>query len=336
MKIVGKFGGSEVARAVRLDYAVAENASAIFNYGVASKSPISMNGNVSITGGSDPNLGSVLSATTATPIGLVMTGSAEISGAASFVRSDAMPSISSNSKIHGYKPSQSGFSQYVIKGVTPPEFPVVDTTDFAQYVPSATATGSGVITATSAEQSTYTNVRIKANSNRRFTGGKTLKGVIYVETPNTLTFGGNVDIQGVIVVQTNSSNNSDLNPSSNTIDFNGGVTFTGVETLPANSTFPEGLRALTGSMLLAPGFGVGFGGNFNSVNGSIIASSLDFHGTAGGTVRGSVINLNDTALSLSGTSDIIIESRGTTNYPAGVYFGSHYAPLPDTYTEVKP
>ena len=57
-------------------------------------------------------------------------------------------------------------------------------------------------------------------------------------------------------------------------------------------------------------------------------------GPAGGTIKGSVINLRDSALVMSGTGDIIIESQGTGNHPAGVYFGSHYSPLPYTYQEL--
>jgi hypothetical protein len=49
-----------------------------------------------------------------------------------------------------------------------------------------------------------------------------------------------------------------------------------------------------------------------------------------------VINIDDTTLSLAGSSEIIIASTGTTNYPSGVFFGSHFAVLPDTYKEVTP
>jgi hypothetical protein len=86
--------------------------------------------------------------------------------------------------------------------------------------------------------------------------------------------------------------------------------------------------------VLLPGFQANFGGNFGTIAGSLIASQLEFSGTAGGMVKGSVINLKDTALTLSGTSDIIIESQGTSNHPAGVFFGSHYSPLPYTYQEL--
>ena len=57
-------------------------------------------------------------------------------------------------------------------------------------------------------------------------------------------------------------------------------------------------------------------------------------GNAGANVKGTVINLDDTGVNLTGSSDIIIASTGTTNYPAGVVFGTHFAPLPDTYQEI--
>ena len=53
------------ARAVQLTYNPSENAADIFNYGVATKSAVTMNGNVSIQGiTGHPEEGSVLSATT--------------------------------------------------------------------------------------------------------------------------------------------------------------------------------------------------------------------------------------------------------------------------------
>jgi hypothetical protein len=59
-------------------------------------------------------------------------------------------------------------------------------------------------------------------------------------------------------------------------------------------------------------------------------------GNATGTVQGSVIVVNETPMTVNGSADIIIASTGTSNYPAGVSFGSYYSPLPDTYTEVVP
>src|SRR5207244_5726334 len=133
-----------------------------------------------------------------------------------------------------------------------------------------------------------------------------------------------------------SNSNSSMDIDANTIDFAGSVSVTGVDSLPTSdpTNFPASLRALTGSFLLAPGYTVSFGGGFGTVNGSIVGSKISYAGNADGTVKGSVINMKDSAVSIAGTSDIIIESQGTSNYPAGVFFRSHYAPLPHTYPEV--
>ncbi len=136
-----------------------------------------------------------------------------------------------------------------------------------------------------------------------------------------------------VVVATDGDNNESLDPTRNTISFTGNVSFSDVGSLPATSDYPASLRQLTGALLLVPGFGASFGGNFNTIGGSIIASQLTFSGNAGGTVKGSIVNLNKTAVSLSGNSDLIIESQGTANYPPAVKFGSSYSPLPYTYTE---
>jgi hypothetical protein len=116
--------------------------------------------------------------------------------------------------------------------------------------------------------------------------------------------------------------------------FAGNITHKGVETLPDSGVF-AGLPKLTGSFMLAPTFDVVMKGNTNNVGGTIVTSQLDITGAAGANVKGTVINLDDTAVNLTGNSDIVISSSGTTNYPAGVIFGSHYMPLPDTYQEIQ-
>ena len=67
VKVIGNANGVTATRRTQLDYSIAKNAAQIFNYGVASKSYIALNGNVTVKGtpGNDA-MGSVLSATTST------------------------------------------------------------------------------------------------------------------------------------------------------------------------------------------------------------------------------------------------------------------------------
>ncbi len=197
-------------------------------------------------------------------------------------------------------------------------------------MPSATApAGPQVITTSNPAGTSFTNIRIKANSNPKFNANTVMRGVVFIETPNNVTFNGGATIQGSIVVQ----NNPTGSPATNSIKFSGNITHKGVETLDP-AVFGN-LTKLTGSFLLAPTFDVIMTGNSNQVGGTIVSSKLDISGNAGATVNGTVINLDDTGVNLTGTADIVIASTGTTNYPAGVVFGTHFAPLPDTYQEAQ-
>jgi hypothetical protein len=318
-----------ITRTVRLSYGIAQRASSIFSFGVASKSAISMNGNVAIRGtaGNEAH-GSVLT-TTSDPTPLTMIGNSRISGDLSMTNPNLSSiSVGSNSRIAGYTPGDPNFANHVHAGIEPPEFPVVDTTAFIPYLQSTVNTGN--------PSGTYfKNVRVKAGTNPTFNNNTVIEGVMYIEYPNQVRFSGKATIRGTVVVQTNSNFNEDLNPADNTLTFSGAVTAHPMSSLPPSSDFPPELRAMSGAFVLAPGFSTRFGGNFGTVGGSIVASQIRFHGTAGGTVKGSVINLKDTSLELSGTTDIIIESQGTAQYPPGVFFGSNFAPLPDTWEELR-
>jgi len=318
-------------RKIQVTYKKGPRASDIFDYGVASKSAISMSGNAQITGAAGQlGRGSVLSATS-NPVPLSMTGKPSISGDFSYTNPSGAPTFASGT-IAGYKSSDSDFAAHIHSGVREPEFPTIDTSSFEKFVPAADAAPSAsLITANPpSTRKAFTNIRIKAGVNPSFAAGTVIQGVVYVETPNQLTFTGGVTIQGVIVVQNNPTGDA----TTNTIKFGGNVTHQGVETLPNSGVF-TGLPQLSGSFLLAPTFAVTMTGNSNNVGGTIVTSKLDISGTAGANVKGTVINLNDTAVNMTGTSDIIIQASGADHYPAGVTFGSHFTPDAKTYVELQ-
>jgi len=316
VKITGRHNNDSVLRAVQMDYGLAEKASAIFDFGIASKGKIITGGTAVIKGDTDPKKGSVLSTCMTDPTPVVI-GGKEISGDIS-ISNPAGNVTYSGASVGGTTDPVIIARDHIHKGVPEPEFPTVDTDIFLPYVTSIYTTGK-----------TLTNCRILANTNPTFNGGANITGVVYVETPNTITFGGNSNIQGVIVVQNNPT--GDL--SSNAIHFKGTVNASPVSSLPASY---GDLRKLTGSFLLAPNFAVSFTGDFGTIRGSVLASKVSMTGNASGTIVGSVVNLEDTLMTVNGSAAITIASTGTTDYPAGVYFSSHYVPLPDTYAEVQP
>ncbi|QOV90114.1 pilus assembly PilX N-terminal domain-containing protein [Humisphaera borealis] len=313
LTVIGQGPDPAITRTVRIKFQKAPRASALFDYGVASKGKIVTSGSSRIIGQGDPARGSILSTnmTDATPV--VINGK-EVSGDISIVNPTG--SVSYSGASIGGTSNTILIQDHIHKGVQEPDFPDVDTSAYAAY---AVTKYTG--------QKTLDNVYIPANTNPKFTGNTTIKGVLYIKAPNVVDFGGTVTIQGVIVVE----NGAALDLTKNQLNFTGNVNATGVETLPASY---GGLRNLTGAFVLANNFYTSFSGNFGTVSGHIIASKIKFWGNAGGVVKGSVINMNDVQMDVGGSSQVTIASTGTSNYPTGVTFGAKFAPLPDTYVEL--
>jgi hypothetical protein len=193
--------------------------------------------------------------------------------------------------------------------------------------------GGGGGNGTGGNGTVYTNCYVPANANPNFTAKDTIQGVLYVKAPNNVKFAGGCTIRGVIVVE----NNPDCTPDQTVLDFRGDVDAYGVETLdPAK--FPD-LRTLTGTFILARNATVSFKGNFTSVvSGSIIADAIDFGGSAGGSIRGSIIGMNkDYPLSFknSSSSPLIFLGTARDNPPSGAGFTQYLKPDPTTYLEVE-
>ena len=140
------------------------------------------------------------------------------------------------------------------------------------------------------------------------------------------SFTGNTDIIGIVI------GNGDLDyPSDdNQIIFRGNVDSSDVSEL--DSSFGD-IRQETGTFLLAPGFDASFGGSFNTINGVIAASGIEFFGNAGGTVNGSVINYGDDPMTCTGSVDLVFDRSGTTENPAGFATSMVLELQPESYSE---
>jgi hypothetical protein len=212
-------------------------------------------------------------------------------------------------------------------GVPAADFPIPNPEYFEQYVTGSTLSTPDV----TYNNTTLENVRIAAGTNPKFTGNTVIKGVLYIEQPNVVEFGGNADITGIVVGDGDLSDNSQTNK----IDFKGTVTSSSVSQLPADQ-FGQ-LRQETGTFLMAPGFGVSFGGNFGTLNGCIVANGVTTYGNAGGEVGGSIINYSTEPMNLSG-DDIRFNKSGITDVPSGFTLKEtniwtiNY--IPSKYTEV--
>lgn len=318
IKVTGYDGN--FARSVTLDCNVVQGKSAVFAYGLASQSPIRLTGNSSISGANDPNEASVLSATYANPDAVDLTGNCTIAGDVYVSNPVGYVTTSGNISIGG----QSGsFANHIHVGVGPVDFPAVDPTVFEPFATNPVDGNTSF-----SGNKTFTNIRIKKGTNPTFSGNITLQGVVYIEQPNQVSFTGNLSITGLIVTQDAGDNAY----TTNTIKFTGNTSSQGVSSLPNTSDFAT-LRTMTGSFLLAPGFGVSFTGNFGTVNGCMAASSFSFTGNAGGRVTGGIINYGNSQFTMTGNSNLIIDRKNTPAVPPGFATPGKLAPNMDTYVE---
>jgi hypothetical protein len=176
---------------------------------------------------------------------------------------------------------------------------------------------------------TFENIRILPATNPNFTGRVTLKGVVFVETPNVVTFTGGATVMAIIVGNGDVEDNS----KTNRINFIGNVSSLPVSSLPDLPQF-QGIRDETGTFVMAPGFGLSFGGSFDALCGAIAGNGIDFHGNAGGVINGSVINYSDEDMTLTGNSDLYFNRSGITEAPAGFVPEIILEYDPDSYSEI--
>jgi hypothetical protein len=176
---------------------------------------------------------------------------------------------------------------------------------------------------------TFENIKIIAGTNPTFSGQTTLRGIVFIETPNVVEFTGGADITGIIV------GDGDLNDNSGTnqIIFRGNVDSHPISDLPNEPQF-EGLHDQTGTFVIAPGFKVSFGGSFSALCGAIAGNGIEFFGNAGGIINGLVINYSGEEMELSGNSDLYFNRSGTTESPAGFVPEIILKYNPTSYSEV--
>ena len=291
----------------------------IFDYGIATKGPLSMQGNVDVDGYNESIEASVYIESSDTLLALEMTGKSSIAGDVTIANPGAYVDIATNSSVHGE--TGAGALDHVTIGGDMCDFPSPNPAQFVGYVAHTFQAGDPT------SNVTLTNVEIPANTNPTFSGHATIRGIMYIRAPNTVSFTGNAEVHGVILAD------GDLgHPSSDCyIDFGGTVDSYDVSTLPQEEFGT--LTEHTGTFLLAPGFRVYFRGDFAALNGVIAASGVEFHGNAGGTINGSVINYSDDCMSLAGNTGLVFNRSGMDECPAGFEPTKVLRCVPESYTE---
>jgi hypothetical protein len=176
----------------------------------------------------------------------------------------------------------------------------------------------------------FSNIRIAAGTNPDFTSDTVINGIIYVESPNTVTFHGQCTINGMIVTQPVAGQ-----PIEDCqIDFRGGTSMPGVGVLADTAEFAA-IKQMVGTSILAPGFGVVFRGNSSAINGTIAADELSFRGTSDvlGEITGIIMGLKDSPLTMQGNTTVRIKRPPADLMPAGFKYTWSLRFDMESYTE---
>jgi hypothetical protein len=304
LEVTGYYG--PFSRTIRSNYYFGTRANTVFDFGVASKGPISLSGNVDLQG---VNIQVESNAYIESPnnlLALSVIGNSSIGGTVKIVNPDAYVHLQGGQASIGGATGAAAMNNVEI-GAPPSEFPEMNPEDFFHY-----ATNFLDPAASTSTTATYENLRIPAGMNPSFSAQTTLRGVIYIESPNVVTFSGGVNITAIIVTDGDPTDNS----AENRLIFTGNVTGNPVSQLPQETQF-AGLHDQTGTFILAPGFHVGFGGSFTTLSGVIAANGIELWGNAGGTINGSIINYSDAPMTLSGNTDLYFNRSGLDQIPVG-------------------
>jgi hypothetical protein len=322
LEVIGSYGSiTPITRKIQVDYEFGQRAHQVFDYGVATKGPLSLSGNIDLEGVNIAVESSVFIVSENSNLALEIIGNSSIAGDVSIANPLANVNLQGGHASIGGETGQDAIDNHVSFGIEPPEFPVPDPGYFEHYVQNVFDPANIL--------REYENVRIPANTNPIFTRNVTLKGIVYIETPNVVTFRGNAAITGIIVGNGSVADSS----GTNRITFLGTVDSHPVTQLPAEPQF-AGIHEEAGTFLMAPGFHLSFGGNFSTLNGAIAGNGVEFFGNAGGIINGSVINYADEQMTFSGNSDLQFNRSGTVEVPAGFVPEIILKYEPSSYSEV--
>lgn len=294
-----------LTRTIRFNFILIEQGNTVFDFGVASRGPLLMSGDTSLTGFNVAVESDVFIDTSAMGNSFEIGNQALVEGTVHIVDPYATYDIGTKSEIGGE--SGSGAENNVVLGVDPVAFPTPNPEYFRQF-----ATGDTIDASTDlSSYSVLNNVTIAANTNPTFASNVQINGVLFVEQPNNVKFAGKVDVKGIIV------GNSEIGAISenSSFDFSGQVTCQDTSTLVGEEF--DAIKEETGTFLIAPGSVVDFTGQSNTINGVIACSGARFTGQAGGTINGSIINYSSEPMIMQGQGSLSFNRSGTSSNPAG-------------------
>lgn len=301
LDVTGSSG--QITRTIRTNFKLTAVNNPIFDFGLATKGAVHFNGNPTLTAADYDSEASIYIESASDNLALLVTGNTNFAGDVTIGNEAAYVDFQGDVAIGG-ETGQAARDNHVSIGAEAPDFPRPDTEHFRQY-----ATGDIIDSSTDTTESmTLTNTVIEAGTNPLFEGNITVEGILFLESPNIVTFNGNVQIKGIIV------GDGDVDdPGDNGITFLGN--FESGE-FPGEPQF-DAMRDEAGSTLLAPGFSVSLLGNFASLGGVMAVSGAHFAGNVNAVIQGSIINYSDTPMVVEGNAALNFDRPDTTQVPAG-------------------
>jgi Tfp pilus assembly protein PilX len=318
-RVTGHSGG--IARTIRTQYNIQPYVFPIFNYGLATKGPINFPGNPTITAVNAAWEADVFVESLNNSIAMLSIGNVNFDGDIKIGNPAGTVDFESAVQIAGDY-GQTAIDNHVSSGNDSPQFPVPDVNLFTAY-----ATGPVVDSSWDLSKGiTLTNATIKAGTNPDFQGTVTVNGVLFIQSPNKVTFGSNMQLNGILVA------NGDVinpDPSSRRIDILGNFAS---GPYPSDPQF-DAIRNQIGTSIIAPGFFVTFGGNFSTLEGVVAASGLYFSGNVNAQVKGSLINYSNSPTVIEGNAVMNFDRANSTKIPAGFDLYRELDYVPASYAE---
>jgi hypothetical protein len=311
---------SQAHRNIGLQYELVPGSQGIFEKGIIAGGPISLTGNSHIEGANSPDEAELLTLTDQA-VAYDLRGNSNIEGDIYATNPDGECSLAGNVEIGGVSAGDPEVTDHIHFGVGEVEIPRPSASVFEPYA-------TNVLSGSTSGNRTFSNIRIPAGTNPTFAGNINLRGVIYIEYPNNVTFAGNLNVRGVVVTEDPGPGTT----ANNKVQFCGNTTLQGVETLPSDPEF-DGLRDMTGSSVLAPGFEVKFTGNFGTVGGTLAAEKFTFVGNSSATVKGAIISLGDDPYTMTGNAHITIDRSEYDQVPPGFNVPTTLSTVATTYVE---
>lgn len=319
VRVTGRSG--QALRTITTTYNIEPYEFPIFNYGLATKGPLNFPGNPTIIAVNEAWEADVFVESSGSLIAMEVGGNLNFDGDISIGNPAANVDFGGGVQIAG-EFGDAAIDNHVTIGMESPEFPTPDIDRFLQY-----ATGDVIDSSTDLSKGiTLINATIEAGTNPVFAGTATIQGILFIESPNVVTFERNVSLQGLIVADGDLEN---PDTSANRIDILGNFASQGY---PSGAEF-DAIRQEEGSSIVAPGFAATFAGNFSALEGVVAVSGADFTGNMSAQIKGTIINYSDTATIVLGNATMNFDRAGSVKIPAGfdLYRELNYEPA--SYSE---